>query len=283
MPPLKTVRHRTALVLLLLAALVATLPGMTIAGSAPDVPAIHRRPEKDDDKEGDSDKAEDADSDKDAKSDKKDDDADADDADSDSDKDDDDSDAKPKTVDDLPDWAQKLVKNARRAERDAKRKMRAATKGEKPKPKTKDDDDKDGDKPTAPDAGTLKLRQVNLRSALEKKGYPGPRAAAVSRLLDDVEFDEKDKPLDLDDALEDAIEEYGDEIAGKGEKPKPKRRKVDTNGRDGNRGGNPPKLSAEELAVAEKAGKTPEQWAAWKGVTNIDQAVALLKKDRDKK
>lgn len=57
---------------------------------------------------------------------------------------------------------------------------------------------------------TSKLRNANLRDALAVKGFTGPQAKAVAKLLDGVEYDTDDEPSNLDARITAAAEEYGD-------------------------------------------------------------------------
>ena len=63
---------------------------------------------------------------------------------------------------------------------------------------------------------TGKLRQANLRDAIAEKGFTGPQAKAVARLLDSIEYDDSDEPTNLDARLEAAAGEYGDLVKPNG-------------------------------------------------------------------
>jgi hypothetical protein len=60
------------------------------------------------------------------------------------------------------------------------------------------------------ETATGKLRNANLRDALAEKGFTGPQAKAVTRLLSDLEYDGEDEPKNLDARLKAAQSEYGD-------------------------------------------------------------------------
>jgi hypothetical protein len=60
------------------------------------------------------------------------------------------------------------------------------------------------------ETATGKVRNVNLRDALAAKGFTGPAAKAVARLISGVEYDDDDEPKNLDARLKAAHEEYGD-------------------------------------------------------------------------
>lgn len=83
---------------------------------------------------------------------------------------------------------------------------------------------KDGDEAKA--QGTAKLRSANLITALADKGLTGGKARAAARLLT-VEFDDKDEPSNLDDAITAAKAEFGEELFagatpnGSGDQPPP--------------------------------------------------------------
>lgn len=67
---------------------------------------------------------------------------------------------------------------------------------------------------------TEKLRQAKLALALGGEGITGPVAKAALRLLDGVEFDESDEPVNLSERLEAAKATYGEEMF-KGATPTP--------------------------------------------------------------
>jgi hypothetical protein len=68
---------------------------------------------------------------------------------------------------------------------------------------------------------TAKLRNANLRDAIAAKGFSGPQAKAVAKLLDGLEYDGDDEPTNLDARLEAAGEEYGDFVTPNGHQPVP--------------------------------------------------------------
>jgi hypothetical protein len=70
-------------------------------------------------------------------------------------------------------------------------------------------------------AATAKLRNANLRDAIAAKGFSGPQAKAVAKLLDGLEYDGDDEPTNLDARLEAAGEEYGDFVTPNGHQPVP--------------------------------------------------------------
>lgn len=61
-------------------------------------------------------------------------------------------------------------------------------------------------------AATEKMRQANLALSLGEVGLVGQQARAVVRLLDGVEFDAADQPVNLTERLEAAKASYGDTI-----------------------------------------------------------------------
>lgn len=109
----------------------------------------------------------------------------------------------------------------------------------------------------AAEKATAKLRQANLIGALADKGITGAKAKAAARLLDDVEYDDTDEPTNLDAAIKAASEVYGaDQFKTGGGASRP-----NVNGNEGNEGGDPPNLTAEELAIAKSFGMTPDEYA----------------------
>lgn len=250
------------------------------------LPPLAGADDADDDADAD---AEDADGDADGDREDDDDDSDSD-SDSDSDDDgnadadgDDGEDSEP-DEDELPDNVKAILRKERKARRQAEREARRLTRqaGEKPKPKRtpKKDGERNDSDDTAPSAGVQKLRTANLLLSLQGKGYAGNRAKAVARLLDNVDYDDNDEPIDLDGALEDAAELYGDDMiaASTGDKPRPKPPK--TGGSD--RSQDPPSnLTAEEVKAAEQAGKTPKQWAELKSVSNLKDWEELQARRRE--
>lgn len=185
--------------------------------------------------------------------------------------------------DELPDGVKEVLRKERqrrrKAEKENRRLRRASKPKPKPKPKPPADDAGDDEGRDVPDQSVVKLRRANLRMALAEKGYDTSRARAVVRLLDDVEYDDDDEPVNLDDALEEAEEEYGADLVRPEPRKRPRPPKID--GKDGAGGAKPPNLTADELAAAEAAGKTPEEWESLKSVKTLDDWTALEKKRRD--
>lgn len=251
------------------------------------VPALSGAEDDDDEEESDDDAAED-DGDADEDDDEE---ADADDKDSD-DEDDEDSDEEDDVDDDeLPDNVKAILKKnrdearkARKEARDAKRKLREERDSNRPKRPKQKDAGEGGDEPSETEQrATRKLRQANLLTALAAKGYEGAKAKAAARLLDDVEFDDDDEPVDLDDAIEEAADTYGDVFPAVGETPtKKKPRKPEIGSRRGRGRRKGPSLTAAELRHAERDGRKPGLHEALKEVRTVDDYVAAKDKHKDK-
>lgn len=121
-------------------------------------------------------------------------------------------------------------------------------------------------------ATTSQIQSSNLQVALTdaKYGLASAQAAATLLQAEGIEFGDDNRPVNLDDAVK-ALVEANPFLLG--EKPKPKA--PDTNNREGAQAERKVDLSPEEIEAAEKAGKTPEEWQALKGVKNIDDFMAL--------
>lgn len=152
-------------------------------------------------------------------------------------------------------------KKTKKAERGARRRQRGRREGE-PKKKSgkRERRDRDDEEDDAPDPGTAKLQRANLISALQEAGYTGKRAKTVARLLDDVDYDDDDEPVDLKDRIEEAEEAYGKEAVRKSTRSKP----GSTDGGGGGGDGETPSLTADELKMAKSMGMTPKEYAAYK-------------------
>lgn len=124
-----------------------------------------------------------------------------------------------------------------------------------------------------------KLQRANLKAALADK-LPGKVALAID-LVRDVEYDDDDEPTNLDAVIAAAKAKYGDEIFAGPAAPKPDPPNIN-GGAGGGSGGTPPALTADELRVAQEAGKTPEEWAALKGVQSLADWEALQEARRQK-
>lgn len=166
--------------------------------------------------------------------------------------------------DELPEKVKQALRKERRARRRAERTARRLQRGAKDRRGGRDDDrparpaDDDG----KPDAGTQKLQKANLLLALADKGYRGSQARLVSRLLDDVEFDDNDQPANLDDVLEEAQEVYGDALGRPARPAKPKAPKTD-GGAGPKQTGKPAALTAEESKYARAFGMSAEKYRAY--------------------
>lgn len=166
--------------------------------------------------------------------------------------------------DELPERVKRALRKERRArrklERENRRFKRDAAKARRTTSTGRRDDDRPADEDGKPDAGTENLQKANLLLALVDKGYRGSQARLVSRLLDDVEFDDNNQPANLDDVLEEAQEVYGDAL---GRPAKPKAPKTD-GGAGPKQTGKPAALTADELKVARACGMSAEEYRAYK-------------------
>lgn len=107
-------------------------------------------------------------------------------------------------------------------------------------------------------SATEKLRKANLIAALTFAGVQNAKAAA--RLMDGVEYDDTDEPRNLDAAITAAKGEFGEDLF-RGVKPVPP---SNVNASEGNEHKPGPGLNAEELAVAQSFGMTPEEYEKYK-------------------
>ncbi len=177
----------------------------------------------------------------------------------------------PKPADPKPDDLGEGGKAAIDAERKARRDAEKRAKDAETKLKAKEDAElseterlkKRADElESKADTATNKLREAKLLVALGEHGLTGARAKAAARLIDGVEYDaDSDEPTNLQDALDSAMETYGDDLFT-GATPKPKPPKLD--GGVGNDDRDGPSLTAEELEMAKSFGMTPEEYAAYK-------------------
>ncbi len=107
------------------------------------------------------------------------------------------------------------------------------------------------------------IREANLASALadQKYGLASPQLASLAIKNAGIEFDDANQPKDLDDAVKRAVEANP---LLEGTAPKPKAPK--TNGGDGAGGGKETEveLTSDELAAAQAADMTPEEYATYK-------------------
>jgi hypothetical protein len=152
-------------------------------------------------------------------------------------------------------------KKAKKAERGARRRQRGRREGGKKKSGKRERRDRDDEeRDDGPDEGTAKLQRANLISALQEAGYTGKRAKTVARLLDDVEYDDDDEPVDLKDRIEEAEEAYGKEAVRKSSRSKP----GGTDGGGGGGDGERPSLTADELEAAKAMGMSAKEYALYK-------------------
>lgn len=119
-------------------------------------------------------------------------------------------------------------------------------------------------------AATAKLRRANLLVELAKPEHGIVNATAAAKLIEGVEYDDNDEPSNLASLLDDFLKANaflkaaqgggtGGGAAG------------DLNAGDGGKGGKAPALTAEQLAMAEQLGMTPERYAAF----TIDNARSV--------
>lgn len=105
--------------------------------------------------------------------------------------------------------------------------------------------------------GRKALRNANLLVALQVKGVANPRAAA--RLLDGVKYDDdRQEPLNLDDAITAAKTEFGDAMFRAAKTPAAD---INSDGGGGGGGGDGPKLNADEKEAARSFGQTDAEYA----------------------
>lgn len=102
---------------------------------------------------------------------------------------------------------------------------------------------------------TTKLRNANLRDAIAAKGFSGPQAKAVARLLDGLAYDGDDEPTNLDARLEAAGEEYGDFVTPNGHQPVPT---FDGGARTPSPAAKSPEQEHQDLVSALIAGRRPQ-------------------------
>ncbi|MGH2878939.1 MAG: hypothetical protein ACRDK4_04945 [Solirubrobacteraceae bacterium] len=120
---------------------------------------------------------------------------------------------------------------------------------------------------TAAEQGRAQLREAKLLTALADKGLTGSKASAAIRLLDGVEYGEDHQPTNLDAVLETAKGTFGEDVFAPAPAPKPPAPSIDPG--TGNQPGPEPTLTAEEIAAAQRASMTPQQYEAMKGVTTF--------------
>lgn len=124
----------------------------------------------------------------------------------------------------------------------------------------------------AVNATTSTIRDANLKLALSspEHGFASPKLALLAVKEHGVEFDDDHNPTNLEEVIA-AVVAAEPALVGTPTKPKP----PSTNSGDGKQEGPKIDLTAEELAAADAAGKTPEEWQALKGVKNIEDFNAL--------
>jgi hypothetical protein len=109
------------------------------------------------------------------------------------------------------------------------------------------------------EVATAKARGANLLTALADKGLVGAKAKAAARLLDGVEYDDDGEPLNLDAAIETARAAYGEEVFTTA----PSR---------------PSGLTTAEQEAAKRAGMSPQQYEAMKGVRTFEDWQAAQRR-----
>lgn len=130
-------------------------------------------------------------------------------------------------------------------------------------------------------AANERIRQATLLAELAKPEHGIVDAGAAAKLIDGVEYDDKDEPSNLGDPADE------ESLLGgflkthsflKGKPPKPAPPSLDAPP-----DGDPPQvnLTAEELEAAEKAGMTPQQYEARKGVKTLDDWKRIRAQERE--
>ncbi len=116
------------------------------------------------------------------------------------------------------------------------------------------------------EAADSKLKAANLLVALTNTdGVKNAKAAA--KLIEGVEYDDNGEPTNLDTQVGVLFETFPEQKTD-GSTPAPPVPNV--NGATGQQGPPAPSLTAEQVAHAEKMGWTPEKYAKWLNVENIN-------------
>jgi hypothetical protein len=124
--------------------------------------------------------------------------------------------------------------------------------------------------------GVELAREARLLTALADRRIAGATAMAALRLLDGVEYDDTThRPTNLDDALQRAQETYGEAPFRTEPTPEPPPTPRGADAGAGARPASPPILTADELEHAEKAGMTPERFAALREGASLQDWLKL--------
>jgi|GEM_PF-3592255 len=110
-----------------------------------------------------------------------------------------------------------------------------------------------------------KALEAAVAKAATKLGIVDPDAAVKLLDAESLELDDDGEPKNIDVALKALVKERP-WLASKPETPTP----GSVNGAAGGEAGPPPKLTADELAAAQRAGMTPERYEKLKGVKTLD-------------
>lgn len=204
------------------------------------------------------------------------------------------------SLDDLPPHLQQVVRNARRVEGEAKARAEAAEAkiqeaeraklSEQERIQAERDDAKAAADKARREANEARL-QVKLsrttikRTVKDDKGedteievkVADPELAADALLKRGVSFTDSGEIENFDDQVRDLLDERPVLAATQGERPEPPKPPKANGGAGGSGGETPPQLTADQVAAANKAGKTPEEWAELskvKTAADFDKVVA---------
>jgi hypothetical protein len=152
------------------------------------------------------------------------------------------------------DSERKARKDAEKAARDAQARLKALEDAQLSDTEKLKKEAEDGRQ--LAEKATGKLRNANLRDALAAKGFSGPQAKAVAKLLDSVDYDSDDEPTNLDARLEAAAEDYGALVVPNGHQPVPT---FDGGARVPTPAAKSPEQEHQDLVSALIAGRPPQQ------------------------
>lgn len=121
------------------------------------------------------------------------------------------------------------------------------------------------------------LRSAFLLAELAKADHGIVDAEAAATLITGVEYGDDGRPTNAAERIAALLEAKGF-LKATAVPVSP--RAPNVNGGSGTAGAAPPNLSAEQIAFAQKIGKTPEQYAAWLNVSTATDAAALATQNK---